>query len=91
MSGASRQLRIMSCQVVGKDNLLGLVDVEFSGLRLKRLAVIRGRKGPLVVLPSAAIIYRDGQQRRDGAGKPELLRWSNGRAAKSQIGFRLPC
>jgi hypothetical protein len=88
---AERRPHIIKVETIAKRSLLGLVDVEFSGLRLKRLPVIRSKDGPSVGLPRVAVIGLDGVQRRNAVGKPEfesLIEWTNGESSDRS---RRPC
>jgi hypothetical protein len=80
---ADRRLRITQVKVVGHGPLLGVLDLEFSGLRLRGCAVIKtgnGNTGIFVGLPRTARIGRDGRQTRDAAGKLEFdaqIEWAD--------------
>ena len=78
MSG--RQLRITKAEIIRKGSLLGLIDVEFAGLRLLKLPVIAGPHGVFIGLARSAKIGRDGKQERDAAGKlafDPLVEWQS--------------
>lgn len=79
MSTNSRRLRIVAVNVIHRGTLLGTVDLEFSGIRL-RCAVIHGPHGPFVGLPRSARLGRDGRQLRGSDGKLEfgsLIEWAD--------------
>jgi len=60
---------VIAAEIVGRSNLAGFVDIEFMGLRPKKLPVIRGPTGTFVALRSVPILDKTGRQKRDSTGK----------------------
>jgi hypothetical protein len=87
MTVNGNRLRITAARCIDRGNLLAVIDVQFGGLEIRDLKVVRGPRGVFVGMPARPKVDQIGRQLRDEAGKPlwdgPLVRWVDAGTAQN--------